>query len=165
MTGGAFTLDTTGPEETERLGRLLAAILPKGTVLCLRGDLAAGKTCLVRGLAQAMAGEASVHSPTFTLVNEYRGARKLYHLDLYRLGGPEDVADLGYEELFEPDGVCAVEWAERAGGLLPARRVEVALAHAGGDRRHIVIEDHGVLPQDWAAALSAAWQRDDRKAH
>lgn len=155
-------LETAAPAETERLGRELAALLPDGTVISLRGDLAAGKTCLVRGMAQAMAGEAAVHSPTFTLVNEYRGTRRLYHLDLYRLGGPDEVADLGYEELFEPDGICAVEWAERAGKLLPPRRVDVLMEHAGGDRRRITLENYGLLAPGWTARLQAGCGHDDR---
>lgn len=155
-------LETASPAETERLGWELAALLPDGTVLSLCGDLAAGKTCLVRGMAQAVAGEAAVHSPTFTLVNEYRGTRRLYHLDLYRLGGPDEVADLGYEELFEPDGICAVEWAERAGKLLPQRRVDVLMEHAGGDHRRITLTNRGLLAPGWADQLRPHCGHDAR---
>ena len=146
---------THTPEETERLGRALAEMLPDGTVVALFGDLATGKTCLVRGMAAYFAGDAPVHSPTFTLVNQYGVDPALYHLDLYRLGGPEELADLGYEELFEPEGVCVVEWAERAGVLLPVRRLDVRLYHAGGDARRLVFEDAGVMPAGWEQALEA----------
>jgi tRNA threonylcarbamoyladenosine biosynthesis protein TsaE len=142
-------VETRSAEETEDLGARLAALLPTGTVVALRGDLATGKTCLVRGMASYFAKGTAIHSPTFTLVNEYGDAHKLYHLDLYRLGGAEEVADLGYEELFEPDGVCVVEWAERAERLLPPRRLDVTLEHAGEDRRQLHFIDHGVLPSDW----------------
>ncbi len=148
----AWTGETRSPDETERLGRALAELLPTGTVVALRGDLAAGKTCLVRGMAARFAADAPVSSPTFTLVNEYGTTSRLYHLDLYRLA-PEEVADLGYEELFEPDGVTVVEWAERAEKLLPDRRVDVELEHAGGDRRRITVHDRGVLAEGWQQVL------------
>lgn len=108
-----MTFETNSPEETERLGYALAGVLPLGAVVALRGELASGKTCLVRGMAARCARGTPIHSPTFTLVNQYPGSPTLYHLDLYRLS-TEEVADLGYEELFEPDGIAVVEWAERA---------------------------------------------------
>jgi tRNA threonylcarbamoyladenosine biosynthesis protein TsaE len=131
-------------------------LLPDGSVVALHGDLAAGKTCLVRGMSAALGAGVPVHSPTFTLVNEYVGGRRLMHLDLYRLGEPEEFADLGYEELLEPDGVCVIEWAERAGGLLPARRLEVFLEHGGGDIRKMTFRNWGVLEGDWREQLEAA---------
>ncbi len=146
------------PGATERFGEALGRLAPPGTVVALRGDLASGKTCLVRGMARCFAGQQDTHSPTFTLVNEYGVGPDLYHLDLYRLAGPEELADLGYEELFDGDAVCAVEWAERAEALLPERRVDVRLAHLGGDRRSIACTDHGALPAGWEASLAAALQ-------
>jgi tRNA threonylcarbamoyladenosine biosynthesis protein TsaE len=118
-------------------------------VVALRGDLAAGKTCFVRGMASHFAPGELVTSPTFTLVNEYGSDTKFYHMDLYRLTDPREIADLGYEELFDPDGVCAIEWAERAEPLLPDRRIDVTLEHAGEDRRRITLLNRGVLPEGW----------------
>lgn len=149
-------LTTASESETEALGLALAGLLAQGGVVALRGDLAAGKTCLVRGMARAFQDTGYVHSPTFTLVNEYGADRKLYHLDLYRLGGPRELINLGYEEIFDGPQVTAVEWAERAEGLLPEKRVEVALEHAGGDQRRICIVDHGLLPGDWREHLLRA---------
>lgn len=144
------TFSTASPQETEAAGLRLAPFIPRGTLLALYGDLASGKTCFVRGLAQYFAGEDIVHSPTFTLVNEYGTGRKLYHLDLYRLSGPEELADLGYEELFDAEEVCAVEWAERAERVLPARRVDVVFTHGGGDCRTIEVKDPlGLLDEGW----------------
>ncbi|MFP4502271.1 MAG: tRNA (adenosine(37)-N6)-threonylcarbamoyltransferase complex ATPase subunit type 1 TsaE [Candidatus Hydrogenedentota bacterium] len=154
--GDTLTLDTVSAEATEALGQALAVLLPPGAMVALRGDLATGKTCLVRGMAAHCADRAPVHSPTFTLVNAYGPEGRLVHIDLYRLTGPEEVAALGYEELFEPEGVCVVEWADRAEGLLPARRLDIQLTHAGGDRRRIALADHGVLPPDWRDRLHAA---------
>ena len=153
MAADYYERTTVSAEETEELGKALAALLPRGSVLALRGDLATGKTCLVRGMARHFAAGAPVHSPTFTLVNQYGADPALYHLDLYRLGGPEEVADLGYEELFDPDGICVVEWAERADGLFPATRIDIDLAHAGGDRRKLRIVNHGLLPAGWQDCL------------
>lgn len=150
-----LTLLSPAPEATERVGAALARLLPDGTVVALRGELAAGKTCLVRGMAGEFGGGDAVHSPTFTLVNEYGEGRKLYHLDLYRLD-PAEVGDLGCEELFDPPGICAVEWCERAAGLLPDRRVEVALEHAGGDQRLITVRALVDLPPGWEQVLRDA---------
>ncbi len=146
--------ETHSAIETETLGRALARELPKGSVVALFGDLATGKTCLVRGMASHFAAGQPTHSPTFTLVNEYGTSDKLYHLDLYRLDGPEMLADLGYEELFDSEGVCAVEWAERAGPLLPGQCVTIHLEHGGGDRRCILIEEEGLLPEGWRERIS-----------
>ena len=146
-------IETNSAEETERLGRVLGGLLPRGSVVALRGDLAAGKTCLVRGMASYFAPGELVTSPTFTLVNEYGSGMKFYHMDLYRLTEVREIADLGYEELFDPDGVCAIEWAERAEALLPERRVDVTLEHAGEDRRRITVVNRDVLPEGWASEL------------
>lgn len=152
----SLQIETRSPEETERLGFALAHLLQKGMVVALCGDLATGKTCLVRGMARHFSNGIGVHSPTFTLVNRYGEDPPLYHLDLYRLAGPEELADLGYEELFDPDGVCVIEWAERAGTTLPARRVDITLEHGGGDLRRLEIQGSGLLPEGWRETLESA---------
>ncbi len=152
----SLELTSSAPECTEALGRALAEILPLGTLITLCGDLATGKTCLVRGMAQHFAQGAPVHSPTFTLVNQYGDEPALYHLDLYRLGSPEELADLGYEELFDGAGICVVEWAERAEGFLPDHRLHITLEHGGGDTRCLCIHDANLLPEGWQARLQAA---------
>lgn len=161
MSGGGltveFSFETSSPEQTEEAGFILAGLLPKGALVALHGDLAAGKTCFVRGMARCFDQHAPVHSPTFTLVNQYGSDMPLYHLDLYRLGGPEELADLGYEEVFDSEGVCVVEWAERAGDLLPAQRIDIHLSHAGGDRRRLEFHNLGIfLPSDVESRLRAA---------
>lgn len=149
-----LTLVLRSAEATQALGRALMGLLPDGALVALYGDLGAGKTCLVRGMAEAAGMADRVTSPTFTLVHEYRGARTLYHLDLYRMTAPEQVLDLGYEDLFDPkDGLCVVEWAERAEGLLPERRVDVRLAHENGDARQIVVENRGAMERGWELRL------------
>ena len=166
MSADQLSLKTQSPAETEALGKALLGLLPEGAVVALRGELATGKTCLVRGMAESLRGEHDiVSSPTFTLVHEYGADKKLYHLDLYRIETAAEVIELGCEELFEPeDGICVVEWAERAESLLPSRRVDITLAHAGEDERNIVVENRDTLSQGWQRAVedSLAASRDGR---
>ena len=108
------TFISHSPAETEALGERLGRAAQHGWVIGLTGDLGAGKTQLVKGLARGLGITARVHSPTFTLVNEYGGGRlKLFHLDLYRLESSGQILAAGLEEFLQPDGVAVVEWAER----------------------------------------------------
>jgi tRNA threonylcarbamoyladenosine biosynthesis protein TsaE len=126
--------------ETEDAGADLAARLQPGAWVLLFGDLGAGKTAFVRGMAAGLGVEAGeVSSPTFTLIQEYRGRLRLYHVDLYRLAERES-DDLGLEELDASGGVVAVEWAEKLGRRVTGA-VEVRLRDLGDDRREIVIGD------------------------
>ena len=136
--GTQETIETASEPETSAAGEALAPVLARGDVVLLHGDLGAGKTAFVRGLARGLGGPAAeVNSPTFTLVQEYRGGRlSLYHVDLYRLK-PEEVPDLGLDEM-AADGVMAVEWAERWSDWPPGAR-EVRIEDLGGDRRRISI--------------------------
>ncbi len=114
-------VETSGAEETEVLGRRLAAVLPPGAVLTLYGNLGAGKTVLARGIARGLGVTEPVTSPTFAIVQEYRapGGRWFYHLDLYRIRDDADALAFGIEEyLFNPAAVTVVEWPERIPGLL-----------------------------------------------
>jgi tRNA threonylcarbamoyladenosine biosynthesis protein TsaE len=130
---------TSSEEETSAAGEALARTLEPGQVVLLFGDLGAGKTALVRGLARGLgASPDDVSSPTFTLIQEYRGGRAtLYHVDLYRLE-PAEIADLGLDELTSGDGIVAIEWADRWPDR-PTDAIEVRLAEAGENRRRIEI--------------------------
>ncbi|MFT5087779.1 MAG: tRNA threonylcarbamoyladenosine biosynthesis protein TsaE [Candidatus Latescibacterota bacterium] len=135
---------TCSPAETHRLGVELASALQPGALVAFRGDLGSGKTCMIQGICQALKVEDYVTSPTFILINEYGGQFNgeplpVYHFDLYRLSGEDDLEALGAEEYFYGVGICLVEWAERAGDLLPAKRVEVEFEYLGDDERRIVI--------------------------
>ena len=102
------------PADTEALGEKFGRDAKSGLVIALSGDLGAGKTQFVRGLARGLGISGRVHSPTFTLVNEYGGGRlRLFHLDLYRLETPGQILSAGIEEFLKPDGVSVIEWAER----------------------------------------------------
>ena len=135
---------TASEEETAAAGARLAALVNPGDVVLLYGDLGAGKTAFVRGLAKGLGADpADVSSPTFTLVQEYRGRVTLYHVDLYRLEERE-VDDLGLEELVLGDGVVAIEWAERWRGR-PDDVIEVRIEHIGDESRRITVRRQGRL--------------------
>ena len=130
---------TNSEEETSAAGERLSDALQAGDVVLLYGDLGAGKTAFVRGLARGLgAPPDDVSSPTFTIVQEYRGRIPLYHVDLYRLE-PAEIADLGLEELVCGDGVVAIEWADRWPGR-PDDVYEVTIADAGEDARSIAVD-------------------------
>ena len=119
---------THSREETVALGGRLADALKTGRVVAFTGDLGAGKTAFVSGMARALGVEERVTSPTFTIVNEYEGGRlPLFHFDLYRLEGAEDLFDIGWDDYLDRGGVCAVEWSERAEEALPPETVRVTL--------------------------------------
>ncbi|ABO51392.1 protein of unknown function UPF0079 [Desulforamulus reducens MI-1] len=120
-------IKTGSPEETKYLGEQLATLLKPGDVICLNGDLGAGKTAFSQGVARGLGVTGAVTSPTFTLINEYEGRLPLYHFDVYRLDGPEDMEDLGYEEYFYGHGVCLIEWAQRVRDVLPQERLDINL--------------------------------------
>lgn len=138
-------IKTSSPEETVGVGEKLAPFLKAGDVICLNGDLGAGKTRFVQGLARGLGINGPVTSPTFTLINEYHGRLPLYHMDVYRLDDPLEMEDLGYEEYFYGDGVTVVEWAERVDGLLPAERLDIVINRCpeGEDLREIITVPRG----------------------
>ena len=133
--------------ETEDLGRRLAAALGPGAVVAYRGDLGLGKTAFTRGLARGLGYQGRVTSPTFTIVNEYEGTGlPLFHFDMYRLEGPEDLFGIGWEDYLDRGGVCAVEWSERVEEALPEDAVTVTIARCPEDENWRVITLEGVEP-------------------
>jgi tRNA threonylcarbamoyladenosine biosynthesis protein TsaE len=144
------TYITQDEAATERLAARLADSLRAGDVLALHGDLGAGKTCFIRGLARGLGVDRHVHSPTFTLINEYPGRLRLLHMDLYRIepGAALDALDL--DDYLFGDGVCAIEWAERIAPLLPPGTLHISLqTGASSDERTIDIAapDDRALPE------------------
>ena len=126
--------------ETERIGYALGKELRKGDVVSLRGSLGAGKTVLAKGIARALGITESIVSPTFTLVQEYDGAMKLYHLDLYRLSGEDEFESMGGEEFLYPDGVTLIEWSEKIDDMLPDSTIFIEISINDDLSRTIRIE-------------------------
>ena len=128
-------------QDTEALGRALVQRLQPGAVVAFTGDLGAGKTAFVRGMAQGLGIPQRVTSPTFTIVNEYEGGRlPLFHFDMYRLNSADDLFDIGWEDYLSRGGVCAVEWSENVMDALPEDTVWVRIAREGDTGRSITIE-------------------------
>jgi tRNA threonylcarbamoyladenosine biosynthesis protein TsaE len=131
--------------QTEAIAAGLAGALMAGQCLALSGELGAGKTQFVRGLVRGLGGDPrAVSSPTYMLLNVYdTGRLAVYHLDAYRVGGPDDFEGIGFAELLDQGGVVVVEWPQRVWGLLPPDRIEVRITAVGEDSREILIS--GVL--------------------
>lgn len=135
----AMTIYTKNEAETEQAGAELARTLPDGAVVALYGDLGAGKTAFVRGMARGMGISARVSSPTFTIVNEYLGARELYHFDMYRLASSDELFDTGWEDYLRRGGVCAVEWSENVADAFEGDEITVRIEKLGDEERKITI--------------------------
>lgn len=131
--------ETTSVEETMALGARLAEALEAGAIVALYGDLGAGKTHFVKGMARALGlPPAEVRSPTFTILHAYDGGRlPLYHFDAYRVQRPSEFYELGYEDYFYGDGITCIEWPERVETLIPDHALRLRLTHEGPDRRRI----------------------------
>ena len=144
-TGGkAVRYVTDSPEETEEIGRRLSSKLPEGSVVAFTGDLGAGKTAFVRGMAKGLGISERVTSPTFTIVNEYTGGRlPLFHFDLYRLGGSDELFDIGWEDYLRRGGVCAVEWSENVSDARETDWILVDLRRGESDRQRIITIEGG----------------------
>lgn len=137
-------LETHSAEETRRLAVALTPVLVPGDMLVLAGDLGAGKTVFVQGLAAGLGVPEPVTSPTFVLVREYCGGRyPLMHIDIFRLNKIQEIIDLGYDEFLDPSAIVAIEWGDVVEPLLPRDHLHVELHHANGDVRMIVLRPRG----------------------
>ncbi len=130
---------TNSEKETEAAGARFASELPAGSVVALYGDLGAGKTAFVRGMAMGMGIDAQVCSPTFTIVNEYIGDRELFHFDMYRLASSEELFGIGWEDYLNRGGVCAVEWSENVEDAFEGNEIKVRIEKTSDSGRRIVI--------------------------
>jgi tRNA threonylcarbamoyladenosine biosynthesis protein TsaE len=140
------TFSTHSADETTELGRRLAAELRPGSLVLLRGELGAGKTTLVKGIAEGFgAAQADlVTSPTFTLIHEYRGPQvTLYHIDLYRVDTQRELDTLALDDLVDANSILLIEWGEKFARFAKERDVEIAIEHGGGDERTIKIGRSG----------------------
>lgn len=151
----AATITSRSPEETRALGEALGRLAQAGDLVLLSGELGAGKTVFVQGMATGLGYEGTVSSKSFVLLGEYAGRETLFHADLYRLDEPEMVEDLAMDELVA-DGVVAVEWPERADSRLPEEGLMIRFAIEADERRSLALEPRGGRAETLAAQLVKA---------
>ena len=135
-----FTYISESEAATEALGERFGSIVRDGTVVAMFGDLGSGKTAFVRGMARGMGITARVSSPTFTIVNEYTGRRELIHFDMYRLGGSDELFDIGWEDYLNRGAICTVEWSENVKDAFFGDEITVTIEKTGDNSRSITIE-------------------------
>ena len=130
--------------KTEQFGEKLGKVLKKGDILCLNGDLGAGKTTLTKSIGLGLGVEEYITSPTFSLINEYRGDLPVYHFDVYRLENVDELDDLGFDEYFFGEGVCIIEWAEKIENMLPKEIIVLSIEKGQAiDKRIVSITGKG----------------------
>jgi tRNA threonylcarbamoyladenosine biosynthesis protein TsaE len=151
----ALVVTTKSAEETRIVGASLAPVLLPGDIISLSGDLGAGKTVFVQGLAAALGVQERVTSPTFTIVHEYSGRYPILHLDVYRLNSFQEVLDLGFEEFLDPHSIVAIEWGEAIAPLLPRRHLDIDMRRvpdSDDDDRRLLFRPYG---PDWVRKVQA----------
>jgi tRNA threonylcarbamoyladenosine biosynthesis protein TsaE len=156
LSNDAVSFMSTAPEQTERLGIRLGELLEPRDVICLDGDLGAGKTALARGIGRGWGTTYRVTSPTFTLINEYPRASDgiiLYHCDFYRLQGATELITTGIEDVLDSDGAMMIEWPELVAPFLPADRLTIALSHVSEYKRGMRFRATGTRSRELLAAF------------
>jgi len=154
-----FVFNSPCEECSLLLGEKIGELLGPGDILALWGELAAGKTLLARGIARGLgvAPEVRITSPTFTIINEYQARLRLYHLDLYRISGPDELETLPWQESLFGNGVAVIEWPERLGRLLPAERWDIRFSISGEESRELLFRGRGrknrALMAKWSESL------------
>ncbi len=128
---------TESPDETKKLGEKLSKLVKPGDLFAFYGELGAGKTCLIQGISQGLGVQDYVTSPSFTIINEYKGKIPVYHFDLFRLNSSEEFLDLGYEEYFYGEGLTVIEWAEKIEIFLPNNHLKINIKFSNYYKRTI----------------------------
>ncbi len=157
---GRFQIISHSPEETQAIGRILGCSAEAGDIFLLVGGLGAGKTCLTQGIVWGLRVDEYARSPTFVLVSQYHGRLTLYHMDLYRLDTIDEIADLGLDEYLFGDGVCVVEWAEKASEVFPEQHVLVRIDYVDETSRRLTLIGSGVRHDKLIDALKSALTED-----
>ena len=138
-------IETNSPQETKELGKKMAERAKPGDVFTLMGDLGVGKTVFTQGIAEGLGIDEPVNSPTFTIVQEYESGRMpFYHFDVYRIGDPEEMDEIGFDDYIYGDGLCLIEWADLIEEILPEKRVAIRIEkdlEKGFDYRRITIQE------------------------
>ncbi len=151
----AIDFTTRKPEETYAFGQKLARMLREGDVICLEGDLGAGKTLLVSGIAAALGVTDPVTSPTFNLMYTYPSQPPIYHFDLYRLDFPEELEDIGFYEYVGQDGIALIEWADKFSDVLPDDCIWLTI-HYGKEQDERHFHHEGGRSEEWESELMGA---------
>ena len=138
-----FELVTRNPEETQRVGADIGERAETGDLILLVGDLGAGKTCLTQGIARGLGLSDYTSSPSFVLVKEYQGRLNLYHVDFYRLDDVREIAELGMCDYLNGEGICVVEWADRAQDSLPEEHLLIRYEYLAENERRLLFESRG----------------------
>lgn len=141
---------TNSAQETIDLGKEIGKLLKKGDVIAMQGTLAAGKTTITKGIAQALQINDTITSPTFCLISEYYGKMPLYHMDVYRLEGSEDFINLGTDDMIYGDGVSIIEWSEKIMDELPKKTIILRITPQEDNSRLIEIENWNNEPIKWS---------------
>ena len=136
-----LTFTTSSAEETIALGQKIGKLLTKGDIIAMQGTLAAGKTTITKGIAQALGITDTITSPTFCLISEYQGTMPLYHMDVYRLDGREDFINLGTDDMLYGDGVSIIEWSEKIMDELPSNTIVLKITPQDDGKRLIEIDN------------------------
>ena len=136
-----LTFTTSSAEETIELGKKIGKLLKKGDIIAMQGTLAAGKTTITKGIAQALGITETITSPTFCLISEYEGTMPLYHMDVYRLDGTEDFINLGTDDMLYGDGVSIIEWSEKIMDELPSNTIVLKITPQDDGTRLIEIDN------------------------
>ncbi len=136
-----LTFTTSSAEETIELGKKIGKLLKKGDIIAMQGTLAAGKTTITKGIAQALGITETITSPTFCLISEYQGNMPLYHMDVYRLEGTEDFINLGTDDMLYGDGVSIIEWSEKIMDELPSSTIILKITPQDDGKRLIEIDN------------------------
>jgi tRNA threonylcarbamoyladenosine biosynthesis protein TsaE len=147
-------ITTTSPEETQELGKHLGGLAQPGDVFLLQGELGAGKTCLTQGIAWGLGIQEYALSPSFVIMRELHGRLNLYHIDLYRLDNIEESIDLGLDDYFYGNGVCVVEWPEKAMSIMPAKHLLIKISYLSDTGRRFKLEPNGERYQEMMGRLT-----------
>ena len=155
-----IVLRSQSPEQTMDLGRIFARSLFPGDILAFWGELGAGKTCFIQGICRGLGVSEKVYitSPTFVIINRYQGRWPIYHFDFYRLSCQDEIIELGYEEFFFGQGVCLIEWADRAEELLPDEHVRILMQVISPTERRVEISAYGHNCEKRLAEMDRQWR-------
>lgn len=158
-------LVSDSPEQTRDIGEALGRLIENGAVVAMVGELGAGKTVLAQGVARGLdvGPEEYVSSPSFAVVNQYRGRCPIFHIDTYRLSDEAEMVSLGYEDYFDPNGVSVIEWADKVMELLPSKHVLVQIEITGPETRMIDVDLIGEWPPKIAQKITDALNQQGRE--